>query len=108
MKKPRLLNSGAWLFSWLGRLEACPTQFLSRSERTTLGEQFLDHLAAVGDLHGAAVLAGEGGFQRDAEGLADGGHHVLRGVGVGLDRGAVLVGLANRQATLHSRAAEDH
>ena len=34
-----------------------------------LRKQLLDHLAAVGDLHRAAVLAGEGGFQRDAQGL---------------------------------------
>ena len=62
------------IFVSLGRLEACPTRTLAEREATLL-EQFLDDLAAVGDLHRAAVLAGEGGFQRDAEGLADGSHH---------------------------------
>ena len=72
-KKPRWWERGWVDFRFAGQAGSLPHAH-SRGARGDL-EQFLDDLAAVGDLHRAAVLAGEGGFQRDAEGLADGSHH---------------------------------
>src|SRR5262245_47882978 len=71
-----------------------------------LSEQLFNHLAAVGDLHWPAALAGEDRFERNAQGLADRSHHILRSVRVSIDCRAVFVRLTDGDASLHSGAAD--
>lgn len=78
-------------FAHQGRIRSSPFADAKTGLIRHLRKQSSNNLTAVGDLHGATVLASERRFERNTQRLTDRRHDILRGVWFGFNLRSIFV-----------------